>query len=233
VLSNVIDYVLPHRCASCSELITEDSGICGKCFQKLNFITSPYCNICGFPFAFAIEGQIVCGNCIATPPKYDLARSLLKFDENSKNLLYGFKYNDKTHYAKFFSKLLIARYRKEMHDVDIITPVLMNRFKRLLRNYNPPQVLAKEISNLLNKQIVPDLLIKTKWTKPQASLTKSQRQKNLAGSIKVNSKYDIRDKIILLIDDVKTTGATSDMCSFLLKSADVKSAKLMTICMTL
>ena len=81
----------------------------------------------------------------------------------------------------------------------------------------------------LNRVMIPDLLIKTKWTKPQTKLTRSQRQKNLAGSLKNNINYDIKGKIILLVDDVCTTGTTSNTCSRLLKEAGAKSVKLVTI----
>ena len=130
--SNFVDYILPYRCISCSELTKEDTGVCGVCFGKLNFITSPHCNICGLPFEFAIEGQFSCGKCIAKPPRYDLGRSLFKFDKYSKKLLYAFIYNDHTSYSKIFSKLLVARYKKEMQDIDIIAPVPMHWLKRLV-----------------------------------------------------------------------------------------------------
>lgn len=232
VLSAVINYILPYRCASCSELTKEQNGICAACFQKLNFITSPYCNICGFPFEFVIEGQFSCGKCIAVLPKYDLARSLFKFDQQSKNLVYAFKYNDQTTHAKMFARLLLARYRQDIGDIDVIAPVPMYRFKRLIRNYNPAQILGKEISRLLDKPMLPDLLIKTRWTKPQTGLSKFRRLHNLAGSIEVNDKRDIKSKNILLVDDVRTTGTTGNTCSLVLKEAGVKSVKLVTIGMT-
>ena len=100
LLSSLINYILPHRCALCSELTDEhnniSAGVCAKCFLKINFITAPYCNICGFPFEFAIEGMISCANCIAKPPQCNLSRSLFKFDYQSRNLIHSFKYNDNT-----------------------------------------------------------------------------------------------------------------------------------------
>lgn len=79
---------------------------------------------------------------------------------------------------------------------------------------------------------MPDLLIKSKWTKPQTSLSRKQRKENLVGSLHINKKYDVKNKVILLVDDVRTTGVTSNTCSLILKKAGAKSVKLLTIGLT-
>ena len=229
LFSDITNFVLPHRCASCSELTEQGNGLCAACFSKLDFIAAPYCKTCGFPFEFVIEDQYECGKCIAEPPKYELARSLFKFDLNSKKLIHGFKYNDQTSNAKLFSKLLISRYKEDFADIDLVVPVPMNRFKRIFRSYNPPQILGKHIAKSIGAKMIPDVLIKTKWTKPQTSLTQVQRKQNLSGSIQCNKKYDIKGKVILLVDDVRTTGVTSNTCSSILKKARAKGVKLLTI----
>ena len=232
MLSGMVDFVLPHRCISCSELTEQGNGLCSKCFSNLNFISSPYCKICGFPFEFDIEEKYECGKCISEPPKYELARSLFKFDLYSKKIIHGFKYNDQTSSARLFAKLLFARYKDEFKDIDLIVPVPMNRFKRVFRNYNPPQLLGTQLAKVFSKKQVPDLLIKSKWTKPQTRLSQKQRKENIIGSLHINKKYNIKDKIILLVDDVRTTGVTSNTCSSILKKAGAKSVKLLTIGVT-
>ncbi|NRB11134.1 MAG: ComF family protein [Rickettsiaceae bacterium] len=108
----------------------------------------------------------------------------------------------------------------------------MNRFKRIIRHYNQSQILAAELAKLMQRTMIPDLLIKSKWTKPQTRLSKQQRISNLRGSIKFNKKYNLKDKIVLLVDDVHTTGTTSNICSKILKQNAAKSVKLATIAMT-
>ncbi len=80
-----------------------------ECFNNLNFISQPYCYICGFAFEFQIKGQVNCGKCVEKPPHFNKARSLLKFDEKCKKLIHSFKYNDLTAALKF---LLISYYSK-------------------------------------------------------------------------------------------------------------------------
>ena len=105
----------------------------------------------------------------------------------------------------------------------------MNRIKRIFRQYNPPQILALELSHKLKIKMIPDLLVKTKWTKPQTKLSRVQREKNLSGSIEFNSKNKIKGKNILLVDDVKTTGTTSNHCSYILKKNGANQVILITI----
>ncbi len=228
-LFSLVNYILPYRCSSCSQLIDKEQGMCALCFSKLNFITSPYCSCCGFPFEFFIEGQNLCGRCVVKQPNYDLARSLFKFDLESKKLIHAFKYNDRTSHSKMFAKLIIARYKKEIEEVDLVVPVPMNRIKRIFRQYNPAQILAKDISDLLKVPMIPDVLIKTKWTKPQTKLTKYEREKNLSGSLAFNMKRIVKGRRVLLVDDVRTTGTTCNSCAKILKTAGAESVKLVTV----
>lgn len=204
-------------------------GICISCFKDLNFISSPYCNICGVPFEFVMQGRLVCGKCIVKPPYYDIARSIFKFDTKCKKLIHGFKYNDKTASARIFANIIIANYKNDIDDIDFIVPIPMNRIKRIFRQYNPPQILAQELSKLLSVEMIPDLLIKTKWTKPQTMLSRVQREQNLACTIIYNVKRNIQGKNILLVDDVKTTGTTSNHCAYILKKYGAKKVILITI----
>ena len=87
-----------------------------------------------------------------------------------------------------FAKLLLARYQLEIQNIDLVIPVPMHRWKRVFRNYNPAQILALELGKLVAKPMIPDVLIKQKWTISQIGLSKSKRSKNLEGSIKLGVK---------------------------------------------
>jgi len=228
----LIDYILPQRCLSCLEILNGSGEFCSDCWKKLEFIAKPYCNICGKRFSVKILDNVVCGGCYSNKPNYDMARSLFKFNEYSKKIVHQFKYQDKTIFAKTFTKLLYNRYQEEIKDVDLIVSVPMNRFKRLLRMYNPAHILALEIAKVINKPAKADILIKSKWTKAQTFLSKKQRKNNISGSIKFNTKYNIVGKRILLIDDVITTGVTINECSKILSKVGAASVYVMSVAMT-
>jgi ComF family protein len=131
--------------------------------------------------------------------------------------------------AVIFAKIIMSRYKEELRDVDFAIPVPMHRIKRIFRQYNPAQILAHELSRQIAVPMIPDILIKTKWTKPQTTLNKAQRQKNLEGSIIINNKKNIHGAKILLVDDVRTTGTTGNSCAKILKQSGAAEVKLVTI----
>lgn len=228
----VIDYILPLRCPSCQNFSSTNDEFCSDCWGKINFISKPYCKLCGYSLGLSILEGMTCGRCFRSKPSYDLSRSLMQFNEHSKKVIHAFKYHDKTGLARIFARLLCQRYELDIKDIDIIVFVPMHRIKRLFRMYNQAQILAKEIAAMLNKPLEHNVLIKSKWTKSQASLSKVEREKNLRNSIKFNSKYNIKDKKILLVDDVMTTGTTINKCTKLLKQAGASSVYVVTIAMT-
>ncbi|BBJ31850.1 hypothetical protein RAS_09590 [Rickettsia asiatica] len=184
----LIDYILPQRCLSCAEILGGSGEFCSDCWKKLEFIARPYCSICGQRFSIKILDNCICGNCYSNKPNYDLARSLFKFNEHSKKIVHQFKYQDKMIFTKTFAKLLYNRYSEDIKDIDLIIPVPMNRFKRLLRMYNPAHILAMEIAKVTDKMLKADILTKSKWTKSQTFLSRKQRKNNIKGSIKFNTK---------------------------------------------
>lgn len=226
--NSVIDYILPQRCLSCSEILGGNGEFCSDCWKKLEFIARPYCIICGQRFSIKILDNCICGRCYSNKPNYDLARSLFKFNEHSKKIVHQFKYQDKT----IFAKLLYNRYSEDIKDIDLIIPVPMNRFKRLLRMYNPAHILAMEIAKVTDKMLKADILTKSKWTKSQTFLSRKQRKNNIKGSIKFNTKYNIVSKKILLVDDVVTTGVTINKCAKILRQAGAGSVYVMSVAMT-
>ena len=229
LLQNTINYVFPFRCCLCSVLTDSNDGICASCWPKFNFITQPYCAICCQKFQVNLGEDALCARCIESKPRIDMMRSLLEFSSEAKDLVHKFKYNDKTNLAKFFAKLIYNRFESDLSDIDVIITVPMHRLKRIFRNYNPPQILAEGLSKYLQKPVVSNLLFKKRITKNQVGLNRVQRAKNLAGSFGLADNFDLRNKTVLLVDDVLTTGATSNECSKLLKKCKVKSIKLVTI----
>lgn len=232
IYKTIIDYILPPRCFSCKELTFCNDGFCAPCFNKLNFVTTPHCSICGYALTISVLDNMICGKCLFEKPVYDKARSLLKFDQNSQKLIHNFKYYDDTSAAELFAKLLYTKYKTELFDIDYIVPVPMHKLKRLIRMYNQAQILAKELSLISSKPLRNDILNKTKFTKSQARLSKIERQRNLIDSIKIRSNINLKDKSILIVDDVMTTGSTVSKCAQILKKAGAKKIYIVTIAMT-
>jgi ComF family protein len=226
ILSNTLGYALPSRCLSCDETVTTKFSFCPNCWNKLNFITKPFCKICGRSLAFSVLDPC-CLKCIQHPPSYDLARAILKFDECSKKLIHNLKYYDKTILAKAFAQTIYNVHKEEIANFDLILPVPMHRLKRMLRFYNQAFLLAKELAIIAQKPICPDVLLKTKWTKPQASLSQKERENNLKNSFTIKNSAQIQGQKVILVDDVLTTGSTAKICAKELKKY---ASKVFIIC---
>lgn len=231
---NILDYIYPPRCLLCSGLILNNNGFCIDCWNKLNFITEPYCQVCCFEFSTDYgKTNNKCAKCLNDPPNYDYARSLLRFDENSKKIIHALKYYDRSFVSQIISKMLVNYYRPLITKADLIVPVPMHKLKRLSRLYNHAQILSSAVASLVEKKITPDILLKTKYTKSQTGLARKYRLDNLSDSITVADKQRVRGKKILLVDDVMTTGSTVNLCAKQLKKAGAKEVVVLCIARTL
>ncbi len=217
---------MPPSCFSCRTLVWGAGGLCSVCWQKCVFIRDLNCEKCG---RLARYQGLVCGFCIKEPPVYDSARSLIDFNFVSKRFIHELKYSDRTDLIHFFAKLLASTYSKFIQDVDIIIPIPMHFFRRMIRSYNHAQILALYLARQTNKQFTPFILKKSKFTRTQTSLTKKERKHNLKGSFEVINAQTLKGKSVLLVDDVMTTGSTANVCSQVLKTFGAASVKVLTI----
>jgi len=114
-------------------------------------------------------------------------------------------------------------------DVDAIVPVPLHPVREKERGFNQSQVLAKRLSEIKKIQLLDKRLVKVKNIPPQTSLQANERARNVRGAFKVKRPETVKDKVILLVDDVYTTGSTLRECSLALREAGAKEVKAMTI----
>lgn len=226
-IEKVLDVLFSHRCMFCGNLA--DADVCEECWKKITWITEPVCEICGQPFETSYKS--ICKSCMLQKPNYDIARAIFSYDEFTKTAILNFKNKDATYLAKSFSDWIKNRHSKIIADADIIIPVPIHRRKLFFRLYNQAAILAKRLSDISNIEFNPLVLEKLKSTHTQEGLSRIARLKNLVGAFSVNEKYAsrIKNKNILLIDDVLTTGATANECAKTLKSAGAKKVFVITV----
>ena len=108
-------------------------------------------------------------------------------------------------------------------------PVPISRKRLKTRGYNQCYLIAKEISKILNINLENDVLVKKKNNKVQSTLNKNEREKNVQSVYKLLNKNKVKNKKILLIDDIYTTGSTVNECSKELCVAGAKVVDIFTI----
>lgn len=210
----LFDLIYPPRCPLCGEMHLK---LCKNCLSSLNFLegdfTAPHLNRIWF----------------------NRARSCVAYDGNIMDAIHALKYSMRFDLISFFSDLLV-REAELMDSYDFVIPVPLHWFKLWRRGYNQSAMLARSIANKLSAKLDCSVLKKIKNISPQVGLSREMRLSNVKGAfdIKKNGMPQLKEKNVLLIDDVLTTGATANECAKILtKKAKVKSVDVLTIARTL
>lgn len=188
-------------------------GLCPKCSYKLKQISQ--CKI------VKVENFY-----------FDYHVYLFKYEDNIRNKIIDFKFNEKPYLAKTFIKFLIKNEKicGFLKNYDIIMPVPMYAKKKAIRGYNQAELLAKCLANEIGIiQYKNDILLKILDTKKQSTLNKKERSQNLIGAYKIQNAEILQNKNIILVDDIFTTGSTANECSKMLKQAGANKICVLTI----
>lgn len=207
--------------------------IAPEAWKGLHFIASPWCDACGHPFEFTMSGQdkALCGPCLAEKPKFSRARAAIAYDDGSRDFILGFKHGDQCHSVPAMLPWLKTAGREVLDEADILAPVPLHRFRLLRRRYNQAALMAHALSRDTGIACIPDLLRRVRPTPPQGHLNVQDRAKNVRKAFQVEPRRvaGIRDKKIVLIDDVYTTGATVNECAEALLSAGASDVRVLTL----
>ncbi|MGH1455629.1 MAG: ComF family protein [Alphaproteobacteria bacterium] len=227
-----IDVILPPRCPVNGDMVDVHGMISGEVWQNLEFVSAPFCGCCGIPFDFdtdAHEGQ--CMACITKPPSYNSARSALRYNDTSRNIILGFKHGDKTHSVHSFTPWLKRAGSDMLAQADFLIPVPLHRARLLSRRYNQAGVIADALSKDTGVRHLPLSLKRVRATPSQGHLKTDERIQNVRKAFAVRKQYesDLIGKNIVLIDDVYTTGATVNECTKVLKKAGVSRVDILTL----
>ena len=234
---NLFDLILPSRCPYCGKVVEMENTLCSSCFEKIDFISAPYCSICGMPFETEKQiyktSALICPNCARQKRNTRFNRSAILYDDFSKKAILAFKFQNKCYHAKVFAKWLKLA-GNDIFDagVDLIIPVPLSYRRLFKRGYNQSVLLARELSKLTGIEVDVTSLVKIKNTKAQSSLLGKNRLKNIKNAFAIKNTNKIKNKRIVLIDDVMTTGATLSECAKILIRAGAKSVDTLTVART-
>jgi len=113
--------------------------------------------------------------------------------------------------------------------VEAVVPVPLHPAKEKSRGFNQARLLAKRLAKHKNIPLLEGRLVKVRQTETQTSLDARTRETNLKGAFQVKKSAGIKGKIVLLVDDVYTTGSTIRECSAALKKAGVEEVRAVTV----
>ena len=215
---------LKWTCNACKEENFNGEYFCPTCEKQFVYILENKCDHCG---RLTSKPTLFCDDCTGKNIEFDTARSVFEYQEPISSLIKGFKYDGKRYLGEVFASKMLKVFLSNFSSANVLTYVPMTETKLKQRGYNQSKLLAEELSRLTNVEVM-ELAIKKKDTKAQATLSAKERKKNLKTSFKINKKL-AKDKNVVIVDDVLTTGSTADVLAKGFKDAGAKSVNVITI----
>lgn len=217
---NLLDLIFPKYCVNCKRL---GDFLCPDCFSRLSFDTKNICLVCGKP---SFDG-LTHPRCL-TKNTIEGSFTGVVFSGISKKLIYQFKYKPYLSSLKNFigdllyeSLIQNEEFNKILNPPLIFVPIPLSSKKNRRRGYNQAEILAKGLSKKFGFPVL-NCLVRIKETRSQVGLDKEERKENMKGAFDINiknQKLNLKNKNVILVDDVLTTGATMSEACYVLKKA--------------
>ena len=226
MLTTVLNALFPESCPLCSKPSSDHktAPICRECWQSILPYQGPRCRRCGRPLIS--DASIRCGECITEEPAFASASSFGLYEGALRKAINLLKYHSVIRLSKPLSDILL---RIRLPVVDAVLPVPLYKKRLRQREFNQSALFAKYAARSLGLMLILDSLVKIRDTKPQVGLSSRERQKNVKKAFGIQNREVIKQKNILLIDDVSTTGATVRECSHVLKKAGAGDIHVITL----
>lgn len=234
IVKNLLNLLYPTTCIECEQDICgadPHTLFCGHCAAAVIRFPDHVCFVCNAPFvsdaATSHSPNHRCGACRENPPSFSKAITPFLYEGPLATAICQFKYHKKPHLAIPLAGLIVEDIAKISFDDVMPIPLHPDRLRS--REFNQSLLLAKQIAVTLSRPYFIDAMIRIRKTPPQVGLSRKERDENIKGAFLVTQQNEIKDRRILLIDDVYTTGATLREGARTLMDAGAKEVMVATI----
>ncbi len=215
ILNKILDFIFPPKCPFCDDIVTDGIPVCKSCMEKLPFTDGITCDCCGRPiedFSYRL-----CNQCNSTKRYFEHSFVPLIYEDDVREAILKFKNDYYPYHRMGFAYLMANKILSSDKFVkfDYVTCVPSNRRGKNEHGYNQAELLARALSGYLQVPFT-HTLIRTNEGRKQSTLNAEERMKNVKLCYK-KGKKTFKGGTVLLVDDVFTTGATTNYCSRLLK----------------
>ena len=227
-IDGFLNLVFPLNCPICREGLEPDNKkyLCPSCRIKIGLIKKPVCSRCGRPSALSI-----CASCKINHHYFRTARAAGIHEGVLRECIHLLKYRKKAFLAEPLGKMLVETVKNaaNLGETDLLVPVPLGGRRYREREYNQARLLAGVVSRTFKIPISSRNLTRTRDALPQTRLSRRQREKNVRGLFKIGNGKEYRGKVVLIIDDVFTTGSTVNECARVLSEAGTREVNVLTV----
>jgi len=232
-LNTGLKFLYPEVCQLCkAEPATAPDGFVGrKCWSQVRFIRPPFCERCGLPYAGELTTPFVCTNCHELELHFTSARSAVVARTVVLEAIHRFKYSRALWFENFLADVLVREATPAMcaQPWHFIVPVPLHSFKRRERGYNQAALLAAHLARATKIPLNEKILRRVNLTATQTLLTRDQRAANMRRAFAVPAGVTLAGKRIVLVDDVLTTGATTNASAQAMRQAGAADVCVWTV----
>jgi ComF family protein len=221
--------VFAPACSACAAPLERPTRgpVCTVCWNSIAPLTPPLCDGCGDPLASWRTVSIPlarCPRCRRGGRAIDRSRAVGLYDGTLRAIIHAFKYGGRRSLARPLAELMRTRGADVLEGAAAVVPVPLHVSRRRERGFNQAADLARH----LHLPVVAALK-RTRATAAQAELPAARRHGNVRGAFAATRRAAaLAGEVVLLVDDVSTTGATLDACARALKAAGVREVRALT-----
>ena len=225
-MENLFNIMFPLKCVNCNQT---GEVICDSCLYDCELLTTQYCVVCDKP---SFDGYTHRECLKRKGPSPSQVISTYKYENTIRTSIKTSKYGSKQFIAlkkiTYEGIRILKEWGFEFNDY-ICTAVPSSKSKYIKRGFNQSEIITEIFSKQLNLNSNNSILVRERETKAQYYLKKKNRFENVKGAFAINKNAEVKDKKILLIDDIVTTGATLLEISKALYESGAKEVKCFTL----
>ena len=231
ILDGVLALVWAPRCAACDSLLAYPTRgvVCDDCWRHVPKLTPPLCRRCGAPLATRSPEN---ASCTSGHPESGLTRRRAAgvYEGTLRAIIHAFKYQHRHSLSRPLAALMRSAGDELLSDADYVVPVPLHPARRWSRGFNQAGALARHLGVPVHYS-----LRRTRPTPPQTTLTAAQRWINVHAAFALKHwvgrgpfEPNLKGCVVVLVDDVATTGATLEACAQVLLSAGAREVRALT-----
>jgi ComF family protein len=212
LLTYLFDFFLPRFCPGCNKkLLADEKPVCIDCLSSILIADEQ-----------KLEDEYDKNFSSAKVIKDFYSKYMFETDKTLQHIIHALKYQKQFKLGIYLGEILSEGIKSRNWQIDLIVPVPIHHLKKAERGYNQSDYIVKGLSRSLNIPYSTKSIKRTRHTESQTNLNINRRAENVANAFKVRNAKRIIGKNILLVDDVITTGATTQECGRALVTGGAK-----------